>query len=170
GNVTTARDYRQYLEDRETIDTTIAADPNSAFAAAWIVTFARAVELGLDKRSVTDWIGGWNVFLDQTKDGAIDGVAFTGANLDVAVDQATSERLLVFRGSEGEVIGVVGDTIDTAGKDRILGTGASDTIVVAGDRILSPAGLTINGAPAAAGPHTIKIAAAIDGGAGNDVI
>ncbi len=170
GNIAVAQDYRAYLEDQETIDTLIAADPTSAFAAGWIVTFARALELGLTRRALTDWIGGWTLFLDQMYDGVLGAMAFSGANLDIGIDEQTGERLLVFRGFENEINGVIGDTIDAAGKDIIVATGGTDTIVVTGDRIANASGLTINGAAAAAGAFTIKIAARIEGGAGNDVM
>lgn len=170
GNLSAAFDYRSYLENRESIDTLIAADPNSAFAAAWMITFARAVELGLTKRSITDWIGGWNLFLDTMADGYTGGAALTGAQLDVGIDEQTGERFIVFRGFENEIIAHVGDTIDVAGKDKIVGTSGADNIVVTGDRISNASSLLINDVAGSSAGHLIKIAARIEGGAGNDTM
>lgn len=170
GNIATARDYAAYLHDPDGVNALIAAEPDSAFAAGWSITFARAIELGLMRRAATDWIGGWNVFLDEQVDGAIDGRALSGAALSPWLDPLTGERLTVFRGPEGEVLGMLGDTVDTAGKDRIVGTAGADLISVASDRIVNTSGLTINGAAATGAPLIIKVAATIDGGAGNDTI
>ena len=170
GNISAAFDYRSYLENRESIDTLIAADPNSAFAAAWLVTFARAIELGLTKRSVTDWIGGWNLFLDTMADGSTGGAALSGAQLDVGIDEQTGERLIVFRGFENEINGYLRDTIDVAGKDKIVGTSGADNIVVNVDRIANASSLLVNGVAGTSAGHLIKIAARVEGGAGNDTI
>jgi len=170
GNISVAQDYRQYLADRDTIDTLIAAEPTSTFAAAWVATFARVIDLGLTKRAITDWIGGWNLFLDQTPDGAAGGFALTGANLEIAIDASNQERLIVFRGMENEINGVLGDSIDAAGKDHIIGTGGADNIVVNVDRIANASSLLVNGVAGASAGHLIKIAARIEGGAGNDTI
>ncbi len=35
----------------------------------WTITFARVLELGLDRRWKSDWLGGWAAFLDETADG-----------------------------------------------------------------------------------------------------
>ena len=45
-----------------------------------ISTLAGVLELGLDRRWKSDWLGGWAAFLDETADGLIDGVTFAPAN------------------------------------------------------------------------------------------
>lgn len=62
------------------INALIAAEPTSAFTAGWTITFARVLELGLDRRWKSDWLGGWGAFLDETADGKIDRSAFANDN------------------------------------------------------------------------------------------
>jgi hypothetical protein len=69
GNIATAQDYASYLQNASVINALIAAEPESAFAVEWIVSFARVMELGLDKRWASDWTGGWGAFLDESADG-----------------------------------------------------------------------------------------------------
>jgi Ca2+-binding RTX toxin-like protein len=170
GNISTAQDYARYLGSPGAINALIAAEPNSAFAAGWAITFARALELGLHKRASSDWIGGWAAFLDETADGKIDGAAFGPANLAFEIDPETNERLFIFVDGDGELIGVIGDTIDTASKTKIVGDSGANFIHVNGDVLSSGAGLTINGQAGAVGALRIDVAAWIDGGAGNDTI
>jgi hypothetical protein len=65
GNLQVAKDYENYLNNESAINAFIAASPNSAFAAAWIADLAQAAALGVNKRGVDDWNGGWGYFLDQ---------------------------------------------------------------------------------------------------------
>ncbi|HWA20797.1 MAG TPA: hypothetical protein VG735_00210 [Caulobacterales bacterium] len=106
GNLSTAADYASYLQNSAAINALIAAEPESAFSAGWIITFARAMELGLDRRGATDWVGGWNAFLDETADGKIDGKAFVPTNLSFELDPDSNERLFVFTDAEGALVGV----------------------------------------------------------------
>ncbi|HCK83396.1 MAG TPA: hypothetical protein DHW63_02410, partial [Hyphomonadaceae bacterium] len=170
GNIATAQDYAQYLQDGAVINALIAAEPSSAFTAGWTITFARVLELGLDRRWKSDWLGGWAAFLDETADGKIDGTAFAPGNVFLELDPETSERLFVFVDSDGALLGVLGDTVDTASKDRIVATAGADTLTVNGATIALTTALTLNGAAAVAGNRTIRVAALIDGAAGNDTI
>jgi Ca2+-binding RTX toxin-like protein len=43
-----AKDYRTYLDDRNAINALMAAMPQSAFTAGWVLTLLKARELGLD--------------------------------------------------------------------------------------------------------------------------
>lgn len=58
GEIAIANDYARYLADRGTIDAIIELQPDSAFAAGWIITLIKAQELGLDQQNRTDFIGG----------------------------------------------------------------------------------------------------------------
>ena len=49
GDLSVAQDYENYLNNREAINALIAANPNSAFAAGWIATFARVNDLKLNQ-------------------------------------------------------------------------------------------------------------------------
>jgi Ca2+-binding RTX toxin-like protein len=170
GNIAIAKDYAGYLSNRKAIDLMIAADPTSAFAAGWVITLARAHELGLDRRARTDWAGGWALFLDETFDGRVDGVATSPANVGFVLGSDSHERLIGFADASGTVTQILGDTIETAVKDVITATTGADTIVVSGATIANTASLTINGAAGTGAAHVIDVAALIDGGAGNDVI
>ncbi|OQW63987.1 MAG: hypothetical protein A4S17_00305 [Proteobacteria bacterium HN_bin10] len=240
GNIATAQDYAQYLQNAAVINALIAAEPASAFTAGWTITFARVMELGLDRRWKSDWLGGWAAFLDETADGKIDGGAFAPANVFLELDPETNERLFVFVDSDGSLLGVLGDTIDTASKTLIEGGAGNDTITLANEswsetrtvtetvtvganrtffnrrtnsnftidaethylgtpitldegvvltgettvtvtrevtinrigwRVANAAGLTIDGEAVASGPSDqVRVAALIDGGAGDDTI
>src|SRR6185437_9824308 len=133
-------------------------------------TFAQVQALGLDKRAGTDWVGGWNAFLDESKSGALDGDAFTPVDLSLSLDAGTNDRTFTFVDGDGNYLGSFGDTIDSASKTLVSGTSGSDTITVSGDTISNTTGLTINGAAADGSAKKIDIAAVIDGGDGDDVI
>lgn len=51
-----AKDYRYYLDNQAIIDDLISAQPHSAFAAGWLVIFARVAELKLDKANANDFV------------------------------------------------------------------------------------------------------------------
>jgi Ca2+-binding RTX toxin-like protein len=170
GDLSTAVDYATFLQQAGAIRTAMAAEPDSAFTAMWTLTLARAWELGLHKRASTDWTGGWGVFLDEVEGGSIDGTTFSPALVDFGLAAETRERVTFFLQPDGTAVSAIGDTIETNSKDLIVGTDASDVITVAGDRIATTTGLTINGAQAPSGQHVIDVAAVIEGGAGNDTI
>lgn len=239
GNIATAQDYAGYLQNAPIVNALIAAEPQSAFTAGWTITFARVMELGLDRRWSSDWLGGWAAFLDETADGKIDGTAFAPGNVILELDAETNERLFVFFDGDGSLLGVLGDTIDTASKDVIVGTAGDDAITLTNDswsetrtvtttvavdenrqffnpqdgamftlspedvyageplvlgaglvltgantvevtrdvtlqrsgwRIADASGLTVNGEAATGSTRQIRVAAVIDGGAGDDAI
>lgn len=164
GDLSIAQDYAAYLENAAVINALIAAQPDSAFAAGWIITLQRAYELGLHRRHESDWYGGWTFFLEENG-------ALTGA-VDLSLDPVSGERLIAFTDQNG-VSRTLGDTVDSAGKDDIQGTAGADVILVSGavlDHSASSAGLTVNGAALTADDHEIDGVAAIHGGAGNDTI
>ena len=173
GNIVTAKDYAQYLTNRSVIDALISADRQSAFSLAYLVTFQRARDLALDKRNATDWIGGWNAWLDEQADGAIDGSMLGVAQVNASYDAAFKQRTYVVSDSESYPLSTIGDLIDAASKTIIAGTSGDDTVTAVGDVLTTlPAGLTIDGLASAAGTssYQIKVAAVIDGGAGNDTV
>ena len=57
-DVQIAKDYRYYLENVTLVNALIAAQPQSEFAAGWLVTLLRAQELGLNQGSANDFRGG----------------------------------------------------------------------------------------------------------------
>jgi Ca2+-binding RTX toxin-like protein len=170
GNISTAQDYRRYLLNGASINAQISAQSDNGFAAGWAITLARADELGLNKRAPTDWVGGFNLWMDEQADGRIDGNALSPATIIPFLNPITNERLWAVVDAKGRAIGSISDTISGTSKDRISGASGNDTITVSGDTVTSTAGLTINGAAPAASTYKIAVAAVIDGGAGDDVI
>ncbi len=65
GDLSVAQDYENYLNNREAINALIAANPDSAFAAGWIATFARVNDLELNQYGASDFLGGLVGFLDS---------------------------------------------------------------------------------------------------------
>jgi Ca2+-binding RTX toxin-like protein len=65
GELKIAEDYGRYLANKDLIDTLIALNPDSAFAAGWVVTLLRAEELGITQLNKTDFQGGLVPFLQS---------------------------------------------------------------------------------------------------------
>jgi hypothetical protein len=91
GNLSVAQDYENYLNNREAINALIAANPNTAFAAGWIATFARVNDLGLNHMKGSDFLGGLAGYIDSlNKAGlgaeAANAIIYRGAGNSVAVD------------------------------------------------------------------------------------
>ncbi|MEW6454449.1 MAG: calcium-binding protein, partial [Pseudomonadota bacterium] len=63
GDMKIGEDYGRYLANKDIIDALIAQDPDSAFAAGWIVTLLRAEELGITHQNKSDFYGGMAEFL-----------------------------------------------------------------------------------------------------------
>ena len=100
GELQIAEDFAQYLEDKDAIDTVIASDPNSAFAAGWIITLLQAEELGITDWQASDFLGGIRGFLHSVSVSfGVDAdyrevrVATETVTLD---DGSTREDLLIF--------------------------------------------------------------------------
>jgi Ca2+-binding RTX toxin-like protein len=167
GNVAVARDYEMYLQNSGIINATIASDPQSAFSAGWFATLVRVSELGINKRAASDWAGGWNAYLDDKLDGSLDGKSLYPASLAMLFGY-DSERLVVL--GNGQVTGVIGDTINTSEKTQITATSGNDSITVSADTISNTTGLTIDAAAANGSAFKINVAAYIDAGAGDDTV
>jgi hypothetical protein len=73
-----AQDYEQYLNNREVINAVMAANPDSAFTAGWIATFARVNDLKLNQTGASDFLGGLVGFLDSVNKA---GLGFTAADV-----------------------------------------------------------------------------------------
>jgi Calx-beta domain len=130
GNVSTAQDYASYLQNTAAINALIAAEPESAFSAGWTITFARSIELGLNRRAATDWVGGFNAWMDELADGKIDGQALAPSQFSAFLDPFTNERSWGVTDSDGSYLGSVGDSIESGAKDSLTGTAGNDVIIV----------------------------------------
>lgn len=168
GDLAVAADWEKYRQDPAAVDALLQANPNSAFSEAWGITFARALELGLQRRSYTDWTGGYGLYLDETADGKIDGNTLSPAQLFMSLND--KERTFAFFDDKMNFMGAFGDSVPTELKDKITGTSAANTITVGASGIMTTTGLTINGAAPTGSTFKIDAAAVIDAGAGNDVV
>jgi RTX calcium-binding nonapeptide repeat (4 copies)/FG-GAP-like repeat/Haemolysin-type calcium binding protein related domain len=165
GDLSVAQDYENYLDNREAINALIAANPDSAFAAGWIATFARVNDLGLNRVNSSDFLGGLVGYLDSV---AKAGLHFSDA--DVAVTQSGSILTVAIKVANGT---------DIPGSLSVFADQVSESSDASGTTVqFVIAGLA---AGAAAAGHDILIAGAaadtihggsgfdfIDGGAGDD--
>jgi Ca2+-binding RTX toxin-like protein len=145
GDVSVAKDYANYLANSTAINALIAADPQTSFAAGWLVTFARASELGLTRRSSTDWTGGYTTFLDEAADGKIDGSSLNAAQLEAGIDSTTGLRYWTVSDGNGEFLGYIEDTIEAGAATTITGTAGTDLIDLRSGGLSDQTGLTVNG-------------------------
>jgi hypothetical protein len=98
GELSIASDFARYIENKDVIDALIAQNPDSTFAAGWLITLLQAEQLGLNQWNKSDFYGGvapflksWLPLLDVAADDVrvrIDGSAarargFTPCNPDV---------------------------------------------------------------------------------------
>ena len=86
GDLQIAQDYENYLNNKEAINALMAANPDSAFTAGWIATFARVNDLGLNHVNSTDFLGGLVGFLDSVSKAGLGAVA---ANAKVKLVDST---------------------------------------------------------------------------------
>ena len=174
GDVTVASDYGRYQLAMTEINLLIAAAPQTAFSAAWIVTLTRADELGLNRRSYTDWIGGYRVFLDEVYDGAIDGTGLSVSQVAMGFDREGGVRYWTAFASDGSFLGFIDDTIEAGAHSHVQGTDGSDAIRFGQAEIEAPqgasnAGLIVNGDPLATA-QDIDVAASVEAGGGDDFV
>jgi Ca2+-binding RTX toxin-like protein len=87
GDLSVAQDYENYLNNREAINALIAANPDTAFTAGWIATFARVNDLKLNQYGASDFLGGLVGYLDSVGKA---GLAFDAANVAVKYSGGTS--------------------------------------------------------------------------------
>jgi hypothetical protein len=86
GDLQIAQDYENYLNNKEAINALMAANPDSAFTAGWIATFARVNDLGLNHVNASDFLGGLVGFLDSVAKAGLGAVA---ANAKVKLVDST---------------------------------------------------------------------------------
>ncbi|MBZ9648143.1 hypothetical protein K9B33_11340 [Sphingobium sp. 3R8] len=116
GNFAVVDRLRTYLSASASINAMIAAEPDSVFAADWILALTRVQELGLLTRNAHDWDGGFS-YLINSSDADAGKVSF---KYDLSANGRIGERLMFF-GSAG-----LADTVDTGSKTSITGTADDD--------------------------------------------
>ncbi len=172
GDMSVAGDYRTYLENSVAIDFLIASDSQSIFAAGWLVTLARATEIGLNRRAATDFVGGYTTFLDEKADGVIGGGALGAGQVEMA-DPISGLRTRQPPDPTGGALSAILDTIEIGSQTVIKGGAGNDQIRLAGDQLLATgggvnAGLTVNGVAFNGQARLIDVAATVYAGAGDD--
>ncbi len=175
GDIRTAQDYEQYLNDRETINALIELYPESAFTAGWAATFARVKELGLDQVNGSDFIGGVVGWLDSVNKA---GLGAEAANATVKLNGTTvTVEIKIANGAEVPgALSVFADTISQTSD----ATGTTVRFVFNNGLAVTGFQFLAAGAPGtpgndimagSAGDDTIHGGAGwdfIDGGAGSD--
>ena len=111
GAISVARDFAMFTENSKVISAAIANDPNGDFALGWATTLAMAADLRLDRRGVTDWIGGYAIWLDELDDGKFDGVAVSVGIVEMNFNFATNGREWLILKGNGSFRGKLTDDI-----------------------------------------------------------
>jgi hypothetical protein len=99
GDLSVAQDYENYLNNKEAINALMAANPDSAFTAGWIATFARVNDLGLNHVAASDFLGGLVGWLDSVKKA---GLVFDAAG--VSFDQVSNTSLIDIKVANGTFV------------------------------------------------------------------
>lgn len=146
GNILIARDYRKYIENTAVINainsgtSDLDAGTVSEFAAGWLVTIQRAQELGLNKRHVSDWLGGYKSWAESN-----------GVNSFGQLSLSTTEnyfrqtgRDFIYTDSNGFNRRIY-DTVLQGDKDVISGTLGADVITLTDDVLTGDISLSVNG-------------------------
>lgn len=176
GNIQVAQDWSRYRDDplayEALIRTTNVSGANTVndLTAGWTATVARAVALGLNKRNATDWVGGFATWLDEKLEGKIDGNVLSPALVFPIFDPDSHGREFYAFGADNILTGALGDTVANPEKTIFVGTPGADQLAITGDTVtLINTGTTINGVAGATG-YRVDVAAAVDGGDGDDRI
>ncbi len=99
GNLSVAQDYENYLNNREAINALIAANPDTAFAAGWIATFARVNDLKLNQYGASDFLGGLVGYLDSVNKAGL-GAAAANASVSHGGDGSVTVAIKVANGTD----------------------------------------------------------------------
>ena len=174
GNIASAQAYQSYLENSAVINALVSAESDSVFAAETAINLVRAVELGLTKRHLSDWFGGYG--------GLLEGAASRAVTVDFGFDYDPSSDQVSRLISIGDY--VFADTVDIAGQTAIEAGEDADIIEVGhvshnsdGFEVRGGAGwladtkgLIINGEATNGVAVSIDVAATIDAGGGADIV
>ncbi len=99
GDLSVAQDYENYLNNREAINALIAANPDTAFAAGWIATFARVNDLKLNQYGQSDFLGGLVGYLDSVNKAGL-GAAAANASVSHGGDGSVTIAIKVANGTD----------------------------------------------------------------------
>jgi hypothetical protein len=176
-DLSVAQDYENYLNNREAINALIAANPDSAFAAGWIATFARVNDLGLNHMGASDFLGGLVGYLDSV---AKAGLGAEAANATVWRDAGNSVIVEIKIANSVEVPGALSVFADHM---TVTSDASGQTLQFTVNSGLGASGTLLLGPGSGTGGHDIMVGGAgndvfaggagfdfIDGGAGNDTL
>ena len=168
GNIASAQVYRSYLANSTFINTLVASERGSVFAAETTINLARAVELGLTKRHRSDWFGGFSALLQEAGSDA--------AQVEFRFDRDPASNQVSRLIDLGDYL--LADTVDIAGQTTIEAGNADDVIkleysthndggfAVTGGAgwLADTSGLNLNGEITNGTARAIDVAATIDAG------
>jgi hypothetical protein len=159
GDLRTAQDYEIYLNNREAINALMAANPDTAFTAGWIATFARVNDLGLNHVNASDFLGGLVMgYFDSVKKA---GLNFDAANASVKHGSGSS---IVIEIRVANSVDVPGSLSVFADQTNEISDAAGKTVQFVFNNGLAPVGFH--------GPASATLVSGIwqvTGGAGNNL-
>jgi hypothetical protein len=156
-DLSVAQDYENYLNNREAINALMATNPNSAFAAGWIATFARVNDLGLNHMSGSDFLGGLVGYLDSVNKAGL------GAEAANAVVKRGSDNSVIVEIKVANGVEIPGSLSVFADHLNITSDAGGQTLQFTVDSGLGASGTLLLGPGTGSGGHDIMV-----GGAGND--
>lgn len=162
GAVLVGASFENYRDNKVFINSLISDQADTAFALTWISTLLSAQSLGVDRRHVNDWLGGWSVFNRQQELEPEDAV----------FSLVAGERRIAQAGADPNEY-LWWDTVDPTQKTRVEASGApfglaADTAVSASSVRMAGAGdVLVNGA-AFTDAVGIGVAAHVTGSAFSD--
>ncbi len=119
--LTTALDYSFYQENKEEINALIALEPNSAFAAGWIINLEQAREMQLGRRYHNDYEGGWQGLLDAESvfaDSSLGVTRQTPNYADTDLRFENNDRIVEVQRADGSQV-LIDDVVDGSTKTEI---------------------------------------------------
>jgi hypothetical protein len=160
GDLSVAQDYENYLNNREAINALMAVNPDTAFTAGWIATFARVNDLGLNQMRGSDFLGGLVGYLDSLNKAGL-GAEAANATVSRPADNSVLVEIKIANGVE-----VPGSLSVFADRLNIVSDASGQTLQFTVDTGFSASGTQYRGGGVSGtGGHDILV-----GSAGNDAI
>ena len=182
GDIVVATDFGRYVENQILVQVGIANNPDGAQAAGWMLTLARAHELGLNKRNATDWTGGYAAFIESLSQslgvnkeevlaGMVHGVGddnmrlwITDRNGEIggfAIDSIEASSISLLKGSiQDDVISIEFNSKNSIGIQVRGGAG----------RVVASHNVTVDATETQADGLIIDTTTVVYAGAGNDIV
>ncbi len=132
-----AQDYAVYQQNSEIIDAVSALNPNSVFAAGFIITALQAQELRLDEAFASDFFGGLGGYIDSLRLNFGD-VAFDDISVDITDNDSDGafDDLQISFSAEGLEALTFNDFAETFGFGSFEAVDATTTGTIASDVLI----------------------------------